>query len=125
MSRKRALICEDDPAIRTLVQAVVKREGFDVDAARDGKSGLEKMESGCYNLVVLDLMMPDVDGYGVMEFMKNRQPESLTRVIVMSAARDPRLKDFPAPICTLLPKPFDIDQLVVAVRNCSKACEDD
>lgn len=120
----RALICEDDPAIRTLVKTVVKREGFDADVAEDGGAGIEKMRDGCYNLLILDLMMPGVDGYAVVDFLKNHRPVNLNRVIVMTAVSDALRNDFPAPICTVLPKPFDIDQLSKAVRACARGCQE-
>ena len=79
MTTRRALICEDDAAIRALVKTVVQREGFAVDVAPDGKQGIEKMESSCYDLVILDLMMPDVDSYAVVNFLKERLPSNLKR----------------------------------------------
>ena len=124
MTTRRALICEDDAAIRALVKTVVQREGFAVDVAPDGKQGIEKMESGCYDLVILDLMMPEVDGYAVVKFLKERLPSNLKRVIVMSATGSVVRGDFPEPICMLLPKPFDIDQLTNAVRSCARDCSE-
>jgi DNA-binding response OmpR family regulator len=120
---KRALICEDDPAIRSLVKTVVSRVGFTVDVAPDGGAGIEKMKQDCYELVVLDLMMPDVDGYDVIEWLKSSRPKNLSRVIVMTAASEALQKDFPEPICTLIPKPFDIETLTSAVRDCASACK--
>jgi DNA-binding response OmpR family regulator len=124
MAIRRALICEDDAAIRALVKTVVQREGFAVDVAADGREGIEKMKSGCYDLVVLDLMMPEVDGYTVVNFLKERLPSNLKRVIVMSATGPVVRGDFQEPICKLLPKPFDIDQLTNAVRSCARACDE-
>lgn len=123
MTTRHALICEDDAAIRALVKTVVEREGFEVDVAADGKGGIEKMKNGCYDLVVLDLMMPEVDGFAVVKFLKERGPDGLKRVVVMSAAGSVLRGDFPEPICRLLPKPFDIDQLTDAVRSCARECD--
>ncbi|HEX7152676.1 MAG TPA: response regulator [Thermoanaerobaculia bacterium] len=119
---KRALICEDDPAIRSLVKTVISRLGFHVDVAPDGEAGIAKMKEDCHELVVLDLMMPGVDGYGVIEWLKNTRPTTIARVIVMTAASEALRKDFPEPICTLLPKPFDIEALTSAVRDCAAEC---
>ena len=124
MAARNALICEDDAAIRALVKTVVQREGFDVDVAADGRAGIEMMENGCYDLVVLDLMMPEVDGFAVVKFLKERRPNGLKRVVVMSAAGSVQKGDFPEPVCRLLPKPFDIDQLTDAVRSCARDCDD-
>lgn len=123
MASKRALVCEDDAAIRTLVKTVVSREGFDVDLAEDGQEGIEKMKADCYDLVILDLMMPRVDGFTVVDFLKNRGLSNLKRVVIMSAATSVLRGGFPETVCTLLPKPFDINQLVTAVRNCARQCD--
>ena len=79
---KRALVCEDDPAIRTLVRTIMKREGFDVDEAENGTEGLKKINEGCYDILVLDLMMPEMSGYDVVQ---NLRPEQVKRVIIMTA----------------------------------------
>ena len=123
MTTRRALICEDDAAIQALVKTVVQREGFSVDLAPDGQAGIDSMESGCYDLIVLDLMMPKVSGFDVVNFLKSRRPANLKRVIVMSAATSVVNGEFPEPVCRLLPKPFDIDQLTTAVRSCARECE--
>ena len=123
MAPKRALICEDDGAIRALVKTVVRREGFDVDEAADGRVAIDKIRTDCFDLVILDLMMPEVDGYAVVDFLKERGTANLKRVIVMTAATGAIKEEFPAPICTLLPKPFDIDQLTSAVRHCARECD--
>jgi two-component system, OmpR family, response regulator VanR len=124
MDTKRALICEDDAAIRSLVKTVVSREGFDVDLAVDGREGMKKIESGCYSVVIVDLMMPEVDGYAVIDFLKNRRPANLKRVIVMTAVSGALRTQFPEPVCTVLSKPFDVEQLATAVRNCARGCDD-
>ena len=124
MTTRHALICEDDAAIRALVKTVVQREGFAVDVAADGKAGIEMLNRGCYDLLVLDLMMPGVDGYAVVNFLKESRPNGLKRVVIMSAAGTVIRGDFPEPICRLLPKPFDIDQLTDAVRSCARQCDD-
>ena len=122
MSDKRALICEDDAAIRSLVKTIVQREGFRVDLAVNGREGMEKLQDGCYELLVLDLMMPEVDGYAVVQYLKDNRSAALKRVIVMTAATEAIRKDFPEPICTLLPKPFNVDALTASVRHCARDC---
>ena len=118
----RALICEDDPSIRALVRTVLTREGFEVDVAPDGGVGLERLRVGCYDVLLLDLMMPGVDGYEVIRTVKEERPPTLKRVVVMTAASEAIQNSLPEPVCKLLPKPFDIDQLVAAVKDCVEAC---
>jgi DNA-binding response OmpR family regulator len=122
MREKRALVCDDDAGIRTLVRTIVQREGFDVDVAANGREGLEKVRQGCYDLLVLDLMMPEIDGSEMLREMKQAHNATVKRVIFMTAATEAVRSD--EPICTLLPKPFDVDALTAAVRKCARDCSE-
>jgi DNA-binding response OmpR family regulator len=117
---KRALVCEDDGPIRSLVSHVVQREGFKVDAVGDGAEALTKLADDKYDLLILDLMMPQVDGFEVLRRLREKMPSQLRRVIVMTAVSQ-NVAAFIDPICTFLPKPFDIDRLTAAVRDCARA----
>ena len=117
-----AIICEDDPSIRALVQTVLRREGFDVDFAPDGAVAKEKIGERCYDVIVLDLMMPGVDGYAVVQHVKERWPERLPRIIIMTAVSEALRSEFPEAVCTVLPKPFDIDKLASVVHDCARGC---
>ena len=64
--RKKVLVVDDDDAIRTMVERVLKREQYDVESARDGYEAIEKLNRNDYATVLLDLMMPRVDGHGVL-----------------------------------------------------------
>ncbi|HET7710692.1 MAG TPA: response regulator [Thermoanaerobaculia bacterium] len=122
--KRRALVCEDDPSIRSLVRTVMTREGFAVDLAADGREALERLEEDCYDVLLVDLMMPNVDGYAVIRELRDRRPAMLKRVIVMTAASTALREEFPENICTLLPKPFDIDRLKQIVRDCLETAEE-
>jgi len=117
---KRALVCEDDAPIRALVTRVVQREGFEVDAVTDGVEALEKLSADGYDLLVIDLMMPRVDGMEVLRKLRDERPANLKHAIVMTAASD-SVAAFVEPVCTFLRKPFDIDRLASAVRSCARS----
>ena len=119
----RALICEDDESIRRLVYTVVTRHGFAADVAGNGRVAIEKLSKDCYDILLLDLMMPEADGYSVVEYIRRTKPETLKRIVVMTAATEALKRDFPVPICTVIPKPFDIDRLAEAIRDCASACQ--
>jgi CheY-like chemotaxis protein len=123
MADKRALVCEDDASIRMLVRTIVAREGFTVDTASDGSEALTQLRDHCYELIMLDLMMPNVDGYEVVDAVRNHSPATLKRIVIMTAAAEALRQEFPVPVCNLLPKPFDIDRLSTVVRECARACD--
>lgn len=114
---KRVLIVDDDDAIRTMVERVLRREAFEVDSARDGFEAIEKLAKNDYRAILLDLMMPRVDGLGVLQFLEENRPELSPAVIVMSAnvpgatdaAREGR-------VSRILAKPFDLNEMLECVR---------
>jgi len=70
MDRKKLLIVEDDAATRALYKEVLEEAGFVVDAAADGKEGLEKAQEGGYSLLIFDIMLPKMDGLSIMGELK-------------------------------------------------------
>jgi DNA-binding response OmpR family regulator len=117
---KKILVVDDDDAIRNMVERVLRREHFDVESARDGFEAIEKLARNDYGTVLLDLMMPRVDGLGVLRFLETEKPAPLQpRVIVMTANLQTASETATAqPVFRILPKPFDIRELVTHVREC-------
>lgn len=102
---------DDEAAIRALVAKIIERAGFDVDTARDGREAIEKLETRDFDVLVIDLMMPNVDGYGVVDFLRQRggpQPA----VILVTAADSAAVRKMDGTyVHSVLRKPFDIDVL--------------
>ena len=117
---KKILVVDDDDAIRNMVERVLRREHFEVESARDGFEAIEKLSRNDYATVLLDLMMPRVDGMGVLRFLET-EPKA-PRVIVMTANLPSADQTATAaPVFLVLAKPFDIHQLVSHVRECLDA----
>jgi two-component system, OmpR family, response regulator MprA len=113
----RALVIDDDIAIRRLVARILERRAFIVETARDGAEGIEKLAGGDFDVIVLDLMMPRVNGAGVLKYLGEYHPAQLGAVIVMSAFGASAAQLSPAP-AAFLAKPFDVDALVHEVGEC-------
>ncbi|MCU1246448.1 MAG: hypothetical protein JWN02_2358 [Acidobacteria bacterium] len=116
------LIVEDDSAIRRLVRMVLEREGYQVEVAADGVEAVLKLGLVEYDVIILDLMMPNLDGFTFIETLSKNDPDRLRHIIVTSAAspnviRD-RMKGKPFDV---LPKPFDIRELAGRVKACVAA----
>lgn len=116
------LVVEDDPAIRRLVSMVLQRHGYQIDIAADGLEAVLKLGLVEYDAIILDLMMPHLDGFTFFNTFAREDPQRLRKVIVTSAASPSviaeRMNREPF---DLLPKPFDIGELVVRVRACIDA----
>jgi DNA-binding response OmpR family regulator len=125
--QSRVLVVDDEPAIRALVAKIVERAGHPVDTARDGAEAIEKLEQTDYAVIVLDLMMPNIDGYGLIDHLKGREG-SKPAVIVVSAGDSGALRKLDgAMVHSILRKPFDIDVLgdliTAAVRSAEETVQ--
>lgn len=117
----KVLVVDDDDAIRMMVERVLRREQFQVDSARDGYEAIEKLSQNDYGTVLLDLMMPRVDGHGVLRFLEENRQAPKPWVIVMTANLAGASETAHAkPVFRVLPKPFDIRQLVTHVKDCGE-----
>ncbi|MBV8520191.1 MAG: response regulator [Acidobacteria bacterium] len=112
--RHRALIVEDDPAIGKLVEKLLKRQQIDVDVATDGRTAMEKLRSAPYSVVVLDLMVPEVNGFEIIEYLKRENVT--TPVAVVSAVSQQALTKLDLDVVKLvISKPFDVDEFTKAI----------
>lgn len=113
------LVVEDDPAIRRLVTMVLQRQRYGVDVAADGLEAVLKLGVREYHVIVLDLMMPNLDGFTFLKTFAEHDPSRLQKVIVTSAASPTVIRErlFGTPF-KVLPKPFDVAELTEAVRAC-------
>ena len=120
MEKPRVLLADDNEATCTLITALLQRE-FAVDVANDGYEAIEKLKSRQYAAILLDLLMPVIDGFAVLEHLQRENPEMLARVLVVTAALAPRelTRVRAYPIHGLLPKPFEVEMLQIAVRECA------
>lgn len=111
--KPRALVVDDDAAIRSLVMTLLQREGYDVSGAQDGIDALECLRESEFDVVVLDLMMPRLDGRGVIEQLsKEREGRTMPRIVIMTAASPNVVEQLPRDhVAHVITKPFDIRTL--------------
>jgi CheY-like chemotaxis protein len=115
----RILVADDDQSIRRLVTTIVRREQLIVDAAADGADAIELIRRHDYAVILLDLMMPRVDGFGVIEYLKLNPPARKPIVLVITAYADQKFKDVdPDIVAGVLRKPFEVADLGNLVRLC-------
>lgn len=119
---KRILIVDDDDAIRALLTTVLRRRGFRVDTARNGMDALERLNACRYALIVLDLMMPRMNGYEVLAHLSAMPANARPFVLVLTAGLEQRKFDTSMVVGTIQ-KPFDIELLVDTVAGCLGAVE--
>ena len=117
---EKILVVDDDDAIRTMVGRILQRERYHVESARDGFEAIEKLSGNDYAAIILDLMMPRVDGIQVLRFLEHQKNAPRPWVIVMTANTSIAVEAEGArPLFRVLSKPFDIRQLIHHVRECT------
>jgi DNA-binding response OmpR family regulator len=117
--KKRALVVDDDDPIRAMLAKVVERQNLAVDTARDGVEAIDRIDEDGYSLIVLDLMMPRIDGYGVLQHLQAHHPEKLGCTIIASAVPESEiLRHFEMPVFRIHAKPFDMAKLIADIHEC-------
>ncbi|OGD97183.1 hypothetical protein A3A49_02245 [Candidatus Curtissbacteria bacterium RIFCSPLOWO2_01_FULL_38_11b] len=93
MNTQKILLIEDDQFTRELYEEVIKDAGFAIDTATNGEEGLEKIRQGTYSLILLDIMMPKMDGIEVLRSLKNNPPNIKNGpiIILTNLTNDPVL----------------------------------
>jgi CheY-like chemotaxis protein len=110
----RAFVCEDDRTIRTLIEALLRREGMTTESAANGIEAASRLAGAMYDVVIIDLMLPGLSGYEVIRHMSEKNPALLSRIVVMTTAA---LAPFPEPVAAVMLKPFDINDFILIVRG--------
>ena len=112
----RILVIEDEPRILDFVSRGLEAEGFSVLAARDGQEGLRMAEVARCDLVILDLLLPRLDGLSVLRTLETKQPA--LPVVIVSARADltTKLNGFGLGARDYLTKPFSFDELLARIR---------
>jgi two-component system response regulator CpxR len=112
---ERVLVIDDDAELCQLVTRFLAREGFEIQVAPNGALGVERALTEVYALIMLDVMMPDTDGFGVLHRIRQ---QSRTPVLMLTARGDTydRIRGLEMGADDYLPKPFDPAELVARIR---------
>jgi CheY-like chemotaxis protein len=115
----RVLVADDEDSIRMLLTRLLRRAGFETAEAGDGQEAIETLDTQQFDAVVLDLMMPRVDGFGVIEHVIATNPRMVEKIVVVTAFPKAAAKERLHHLCCILSKPFDTAELIALVRECA------
>ena len=112
---KKLLIVEDEPDIQELLEAYLHDAGYETTIAGDGVEALAKFQKGKFDLILLDLMLPKIDGFGVCEFIRR---ESNVPILMLTAldGEQEQLRGFQMEIDDYVTKPFSMPILLQKIR---------
>jgi CheY-like chemotaxis protein len=123
-----ALIVEDEPEANRLLSMLVRLRGYDTESAYTGSEALAKIEDDPPDIVFLDLMLPDINGYEVCKSLKTRKSTALIPVVMVTArvAQENRLESYRQGAGYYVPKPYTPDQIFQAMADAddwSRRCD--
>ena len=114
--QKSLLIVDDDDEIRELLEFDLAQSGYKVDTAQNGFDGLEKAVNNYYDLVLLDVMMPKMNGFDVCKNIRKSKPELPVLLLTAKGTIDDKTQGFDCGADDYLVKPFDIQEVLLRVR---------
>src|SRR5436305_5023688 len=116
--RPSALIVEDESVTRNLLRQLLLNSGCDVDEAIDGEDAIAKLTVKRYGVILLDIVLPKLSGTHVMDFLREEDPESLERVIVVTGLNVEEIRKLFPTVCHALGKPVIPNRLLASVQKC-------
>src|SRR5262245_4299900 len=116
--RPRALLVEDEVVTRNLLRQLLLDSGCSVDEAIDGEQAIDKLSTVKYGVILLDIVLPKVSGTEVMDFLREHDPDSLERVIVVTGLNVEEIRKLFPTVCHPLGKPVIPNRLLATVQKC-------
>jgi len=114
--KRRILVVDDEASIRTMVQTVLERVGYEVTTARNGREAITLLAASDYDLVLLDVRMPIAGGIDVIDELRKSHASVLAHTYLLSAEDGAQLTNLP--VRGIIAKPFDISRLVAEAKDC-------
>lgn len=112
LTTKNILLVEDDPNLGEVLNAFLEMEGFTVSLARDGEEGYEKFSKSKYNICLLDVMLPKMDGFSLGKMIRKKDKDIPIIFLTAKSLKEDKLKGFDLGGDDYITKPFDEDELV-------------
>ncbi len=116
----KVLVIEDDAGISTMIRRGLEGERYQVDVARDGARGLDLAKANEYGVIILDLMLPKMDGWQVCDRLRSSKNQTPILMLTARDSVDDRVKGLDAGADDYLPKPFDFKELLARLRALSR-----
>lgn len=119
--RTVVLVADDDVNINLLITRLLRHAGYEIIRVPDGRQAIAQIAANHVDVLVLDLMMPFVDGFGVLRYLAQARPDLLRRTIVVTASPESETLADLRPIVAVMAKPFDVALLLETVQRCATA----
>jgi DNA-binding NtrC family response regulator len=122
---KKILVIDDETIVRTSCERTLRPEGYEVISASGGQEGIEHLQKQSFELVLLDLKMPDIDGIEVLTMIKKKWPDTKVIMITGYSTVDTAVQALRYGAYNFIEKPFTPDSLLNAVKEVFDGSTDD
>jgi DNA-binding NtrC family response regulator len=116
-AKSKILVIDDEKRMCDSIKVLLSNIGYEVDTAENGKVGIEKLGLGRFDLVITDLMMPELDGFAVMKHIKENCPATLVIVITGYASVESAVRAIRSGAYDYILKPFDFEIIKISVER--------
>ena len=116
-AKSKILVIDDEKRMCDSIKVLLSNIGYEVDTAENGKVGIEKLQSTSFDLVITDLMMPELDGFAVMKHIKENCPGTLVIVITGYASVESAVRAIRSGAYDYILKPFDFEIIKISVER--------
>ncbi len=120
----KLLLVEDDPRVARVVERALRESGYKVDLARDGSQGLALAQTEQYDLILLDLLLPEIDGVEVCRTLRKERVRTPVLMLTALDAVSDRVRGLDAGADDYLVKPFALEELLARIRALSRRSQD-
>jgi two-component system response regulator PilR (NtrC family) len=117
MEKGKILVVDDERSMREFLGIMLAKEGYSVTQCPDGEAALKQVEEDIFDLVIMDIRMPKMDGIDVLERLKEMAPESIVIMITAFASTDTAVRAMKKGAYDYITKPFKIDEIKLIIRN--------
>ena len=121
----RLLVAEDEASLSRALCAILRKNNYEADAVFDGASALEYLNTGNYDAAILDIMMPGVDGIGVLRLLRERGSDLPVLLLTARAEVEDKVLGLDSGANDYLTKPFAAQELLARIRAMTRACAQD
>ena len=120
----RILLVEDDKSMSSVIVRMLKRENFVIDPVYDGIDGLDYALSGIYDAIILDVMLPGMDGFAVLKELRRKAVKTPVCMLTARGGLDDRVRGLEGGADYYLPKPFQMAELIACLRAITRRRDD-
>lgn len=118
--KKRIMVVDDDPDILIVIRKIFEKEGYEVLTVDSGMDCIKELERGFKGVILMDIMMPFMDGWDTIEEITKRGYETNVVISILTAKGTPdheKMRGLESHIYDYITKPFDVEQLILHVKN--------